>query len=96
MKIKYKGWFWEYVGKPFFKPSLVAVDSGAVEDYQGDTAWLLIKMILTLAGLSFLYISTRWPRQLKRTVRQSLPGPMTPKLEVEEDSDSTTYYAVLL
>jgi hypothetical protein len=79
----------------YFRPSLVGVDSGAMGDYQGNPAWLLIGMILTLAGLSFLYISTRWPRQLKRTVRKSLPRAMTVELEVEEDSNSTTYYAVL-
>jgi hypothetical protein len=79
----------------YFRPSLVGVDSGAMGDYQGNTAWLLTGMILTLAGLSFLYMSTRWPRQLVRTVRQSLPRPMAVELEVEEDSDGTTYYAVL-
>jgi hypothetical protein len=79
----------------YFRPSLAGVTSDAVRDYQGNTAWLLLGTVLTLAGLCFLFISTRWPRQLKRVVSQTEPRPMTVELEVEEDSDSTTYYALL-
>jgi hypothetical protein len=79
----------------YFRPSLVGVASNGVSDYEGNTAWLLLGTILTLTGLCFLFISTRWPHQLKRIVQQTVPRPMTVELEVEEDSDSTTYYALL-
>ena len=79
----------------YFRPSLVGVPSEYVGDYQTKTIWLLTGMILTLLGFAFLFISTHWPRQLKNTIRHTSPAPMTVRLEVEEDSDNTTYYAVL-
>jgi hypothetical protein len=79
----------------YFRPSLVGVASGSLGDYQKQTVWLLTGMIFTLLGFALLFISTRWPRQLKNTMAHTLPTSMTVKLEVEEDSDSTTYYAVL-
>ena len=63
-------------------------------DYEKETIWLLTGMILTLLGFAFLLMSTRWPRQLKNTILHTLPTPMT-RLEFEEDSNNTTYYAVL-
>jgi hypothetical protein len=79
----------------YFRPSLAGVRAESLRDYQNVTIWLLAGMILTLLGATFLFISTRWPRQLKRTILHTLPTPMTVKLEIEEDSDSTVYYAVL-
>jgi hypothetical protein len=79
----------------YFRPSLAGVPPESLRDYQNVTIWLLAGMILTLLGSVFLFISTRWPRQLKNTIRHTLPSRMTVKLEVEEDSESTTYYAVL-
>jgi len=79
----------------YFRPSLAGVASESLGDYQTQTVWLLMGMILTLFGFAFLFISIRWPRQLKNTMLHTLPTPMTVKLEVEEDSDNTTYYAVL-
>ena len=79
----------------YFRPSLAGVPAESLGDYQNVTVWLLAGMILTLFGCVFLFICTRWPRQLKNTILHSSPTPMTVKLEIEEDSDSTAYYAVL-
>jgi hypothetical protein len=79
----------------YIKPSLIGVASESRGEYQGEVVWLLMAMILVPAGFVFLFISTRWPRQLKNTVLHTLPISMTVGLEVEEGSDSTTYYAVL-
>lgn len=79
----------------YFRPSLVGVASEYVGDYEKETIWLLTGIVLTLLGFAFLFISTRWPRQLKKTILHTVPTPMTVRLEVEEDSDNTTYYAVL-
>jgi hypothetical protein len=79
----------------YFRPSLAGVPSESWADYQQDTVWLLTGTILTVLGFAFLFIFTRWPRQLKKTILHTLPTPMTVRLEVEEDNDNTTYYAVL-
>jgi hypothetical protein len=74
---------------------LVGVASEYVRDYQKETIWLLTGIILTLLGFAFLFISTRWARQLKKTILHTVPTAMTVRLEVAEDNDNTTYYAVL-
>ena len=79
----------------YFRPSLAGVPAESLRNYQNVTVWLVAGTIFTLLGSVFLFISTRWPRQLKSMILHTLPTPMTVKLEVEEDSESTTYYAVL-
>lgn len=79
----------------YFRPSLAGVPAQSLADYQNVTIWLLSGLIFTLFGSAFLFVSTRWPRQLKNTILHTFPRPMTVKLEIEQDSDSTTYYAAL-
>jgi hypothetical protein len=49
----------------YFRPSLAGVPAESLRDYQNVTIWLLAGMILTLLGSAFLFISTRWLRQLQ-------------------------------
>src|SRR5262245_7132943 len=79
----------------YLRPLLAGVASESWVGYQRNTVWLLTGTILTLLGFAFLFILTRWPRQLKKTILHTLSTPMTVRLEVEEDNDNTTYYAVL-
>jgi hypothetical protein len=79
----------------YFEPSLAGMDSETPGVYQGAIVLLVMGMVLTSAGIAFLYISSRWPGELKKTVTHTLPIKMMVKLEVEQDSDSITYYAVI-
>jgi hypothetical protein len=79
----------------YFKPSLFSVTLEAYEDYRGKIVWLVLGMILTLSGSVFLYTTTCWPWQLRQIVSNTQPIKMLLKIEVEEDSSSTTYHAVI-
>jgi hypothetical protein len=63
--------------------------------YNSEITLLVVGILLISFGIAFLFISIDWPNQLKRTVLNSRPTRMMIKLEVEKDTDSTTYYAVI-
>ncbi|MGZ6316551.1 MAG: hypothetical protein ACXWNQ_04760 [Anaerolineales bacterium] len=79
----------------YFMPALLGVGSETNGVYRGELPWLLVGIVLTGAGICFLYILNRWPAQLRKIVLHAVPVRMIVKLEVEQDSDSTTYYAVI-
>lgn len=79
----------------FLKPLLLGVDSESHEMYQGEIIWLVAGTILSLTGSVFLFITSHWPGELRKVVSNTKPVKMTVKLEVEEDSYSTAYFAVI-
>ena len=79
----------------YFEPSLAGASSETRGGYLGEVPWLVTGALLASAGIAFLYILDSWPSQLKKTVLHTPPVRMTVKLEVEQDSDSTAYYAVI-
>ncbi len=79
----------------YFMPALLGIDPETNGLHRRELPWLLAGIALTVAGVCFLYILNRWPGQLKKTLVHTVPVRMTVKLEVERDSDSTTYYAVI-
>ena len=79
----------------FFEPALAGVESNARGMYQGELGWLVMGLVLTAAGIGFLFISQSWPAELRKIVLHRLPVRMMFKLEVEQDGDSTTYFAVI-
>ncbi len=79
----------------YFRPALLGIGSETNGVYRGELPWLLVGIVLTGAGICFLYILNRWPAQLKKIVLHAVPVRMIVKLEVEQDSDGTTYYAVI-
>jgi hypothetical protein len=79
----------------YFEPSWVGVESVSRGMYQGEIGRLVLGMVLACAGITFLFISNQWSSQLKRIVLNTSPVKMTIKLELKEDSDSRTYYAVI-
>jgi hypothetical protein len=79
----------------YIRPSLVGVGPAAAADYQGRWIWLAAGLFLEACGAAFLYIALRWPLQLKRVVTSTRAQPMSVYIDVEEDSASTTCFAVI-
>jgi len=76
----------------YFDPSLL---NTPVEQYKGNLIWLLVGIVFVgLAVLSFFLVG-RWSRRLLWIVYHTVPRPMHLVLKVEEDSESTQYYAHL-
>jgi hypothetical protein len=66
-----------------------------VEQYKGDLVWLFIGMVLSIVAIFCFFLVGRWSRRLLWIVNHTVPRPMHLVLKVEEDSESTQYYAHL-
>ncbi len=76
----------------YFDPSLL---NTPVEPYKGKIVWLLVgTLFVVLAILSFFLVG-RWSRRLLWIVSYTVPCSMHLVLKVEENSESTQYYAHL-
>lgn len=76
----------------YFDPSLL---NTPVEQYKSHLVWLLVgTLFVVLAILSFFLVG-RWSRRLLWIVYHTVPCSMHLVLKVEEDSESTQYYAHL-
>ena len=76
----------------YFDPSLL---NTPVEQYKGDLVWLFIGMVFTVLAIFSFFLVGRWSRHLLWIVYHTVPRPMHLVLKVEEDSESTQYYAHL-
>jgi len=79
----------------YLNPTIIGVSSENVVAYQGNWIWLCVSMIFMLFGLAFFLIAGWWPRRLKWIVRSQKAKPMRLYLDIKEDSDITSYYALL-
>jgi hypothetical protein len=80
----------------YFQPTLViGITETTASDYEGKIIWLLSGLLFIAMGFFFCFILIWWPYMLKKIVRESPPRIMTLELKVQEDSESTTYFAVL-
>ena len=76
----------------YFDPSLL---NSPAEQYRGNLIWLLVGIVFVgLAILSFFLVG-HWSRRLLWIVYHTAPRPMHLVLKVEEDPESTQYYANL-
>ncbi len=76
----------------YFNPSLLNTPD---EPYKGHLMWLLVGIVFViLATLSFFLVG-RWSRRLLWILYHTVPRSMHLVLKVEEDSESTQYYAHL-
>ena len=76
----------------YFDPSLL---NTPVEQYKGHLVWLFIGMVFTVLAIFSFFLVGRWSRHLLWIVYHTVPRPMHLVLKVEEDSESTQYYAHL-
>jgi len=79
----------------YINPTSIGVPPGNAGEYQGNLIWLSVAIIFLLPGLAFLITAVRWSYRLKWIYRSQKARPMRLHIDVEEDSDSTSYYALL-
>jgi len=79
----------------YVDPALVAVPANQSQLYEGKTLWLLAGILFIGLGLAFLWVSHRRSTRSLWVVANTSPVDMFLTLGVEEDSDSTNYYALL-
>jgi hypothetical protein len=79
----------------FIRPALVGVDVGSASQYQNNPIWLACGVVFVVLGVVFQSIAYRWPRRLLHVLRTQQPTPMRIKVDVEQNSDSTQYFATL-
>lgn len=79
----------------YVDPALVAVPANQTQLYEGNLVWLLAGILFIAMGSAFLWIAHRRSRRALWVVANISPIDMFLTLEVEEDSDSTNYYALL-
>jgi len=76
----------------YFNPSLLNTPE---EQYKGNLVWLLVGIVLVALAIFSFFLVGRWSRRLLWIVYHTVPRPMHLVLKVEEDSESTQYYAHL-
>ena len=79
----------------YVDPAWVGVPADQSRLYEGKTVWLLSGVLFIGLGITFLWASHRRSKRSLWVVANTSPVGMLLTLEVEEDSDSTTYYALL-
>ena len=79
----------------YLNPTIVGVSSENGLAYQGNWIWLFVSMTFMIVGMAFFLIAGWWSRRLKWILRSQKASLMRLSLEVNEDSDSTSYYALL-
>ncbi len=80
----------------YFQPSLVGVSRESESEYRGKIVWLVAGIGFLVFGSLFVYISQQWPRRLQWILRTQSPQSVRLRIEIQEDSDSTQYYAVVV
>ena len=76
----------------YFNPSLLNTPD---QPYKGKLIWLLVGMLFVALAIFSFFLVGRWSRRLVWIVYHTIPRPMHLVLKVEEDSESTQYYAHL-
>jgi hypothetical protein len=76
-------------------PTLVGVSPESAGGFQGNYIWPVVALLFLSLGLVFVFIVCWWTRRLHRIVRSQDAVPMRLQFEVSEDSDSTSYFALL-
>jgi hypothetical protein len=77
----------------FLRPSFVGVDPGSASGYEGKPIWLVFGVLFVILGVVFQITTYRWPRHLLRVLGTQSAFPMRLRVEAEEDSEGTRYYA---
>jgi hypothetical protein len=79
----------------YFNPTIVGVSPEDADAYQGILIWLAIAILFLMLGLAFFFLAGQWSRRLKWIIRSQKARPMQLYIDVDQDSESTSYYALL-
>ena len=79
----------------YVKPTVLGVAPKNAVEYQDRLVWLLAAILFLMLGLAYFRVAWRWSRRLKWIVRSQRATPMRLQFDVREDSDSTSYHALL-
>ena len=79
----------------YVDPLRIGIPADQFRLYSGQPIWLLTGIFFIALGVSFLVMAWRRSRRALWVVAHISPIEMLLTLEVQEDSDSTTYYALL-
>ena len=79
----------------YVDPALVAVPAKQTQLYEGKIVWLLVGILFIGMGSAFLWIAHRRSTRALWVVANTSPVDMFLTLEVEENADSTNFYALL-
>ena len=79
----------------FFEPSWLGIAGAQRDSYRGDVVWLLTGIgFLTFAVVGIAFTG-KWTRRLIWVFEHVRPEPMTLRLEIDNTSEDTHYYALL-
>ncbi len=79
----------------YFDPSLLGVPPGQYPYYKGRFIWLGTGLLFVGLGIAWILVSRRRAKRALWVYRNVPAVPMLLTLEIDEDSDSTTYHALL-
>ncbi len=79
----------------FFNPSLVGVPEAQQDSYRGDWVWLATGIFFIMFAGFYSLVSVRWCCRLIWILNNVRPETMNLSIEIDSDSDSTNYYAIL-
>ena len=79
----------------FFQPLLVGTPIEQQAGYRGNLIWLFIGTGFLLLATFFLVVPGRWSRRLLWILSHVRPQPMNLSIEIDKDSDHTSYSAFL-
>ena len=79
----------------FIQPSLVGTPVEQQASYRGDPIWLFVGIGFLLLATFFLIVPGRWSRRLLWILKNVKPEPMNLSIQIDKDSDHTSYFALL-
>jgi hypothetical protein len=79
----------------FFEPSLVGIAPQQQGVYRGQPVWLVAGVFFLLFATIIPFITRRWVRRLAWILRNVSPEAMLLSIQIDHDSDNTSYYALL-
>jgi hypothetical protein len=79
----------------FTAPEIVWVPQDQQGAYRSNVVWLLAGLYFVVFAIICILVSRRWSNHLVWIVRNIEPVKMKARIQVDEDSDSTSYYAIV-
>ena len=79
----------------YLNPTIIGLPANDGVAYRGNFIWLCTGLLFLITGMAFFLIAGWWSRRLRWIIQSQKARPMQLTLDIKEDSDSTSYYALL-